>query len=96
MIAAKDVHQLQGQLAELAADKLPAGVKRGTVRTIGRPKVAFLFTGQGSQYVGMGRRLYESQPVFRRAIEKCDEILAKHWGDESLLGDSVSACCRGR
>jgi amino acid adenylation domain-containing protein/thioester reductase-like protein len=40
-----------------------------------RPGVTFLFTGQGSQYAGMGRTLYEAQPVYREAIEQCDEIL---------------------
>ncbi|NER93852.1 MAG: SDR family NAD(P)-dependent oxidoreductase [Symploca sp. SIO1B1] len=39
-------------------------------------KIAFLFTGQGSQYVNMGRQLYEQSPTFRQAINQCEEILS--------------------
>jgi acyl transferase domain-containing protein/acyl carrier protein len=38
--------------------------------------VAFLFTGQGSQYVNMGRGLYEKEPRFREVVDAASEVLA--------------------
>lgn len=48
---------------------------QGDPAAAGRPKVAFLFSGQGSQYKGMGQALYREQPRFRALIDRCDAIL---------------------
>ncbi len=42
--------------------------------------VAFMFTGQGSQYPGMGAGLYETEPVFREYVDRCAELLRPHLG----------------
>jgi len=65
------------------------GEKHSRIRTrraisTASPGVVFMFTGQGSQYAGMGRELFETQPVFRRELEKCAEIL-KPLLDKPLL-----------
>jgi acyl transferase domain-containing protein/acyl carrier protein/NAD(P)-dependent dehydrogenase (short-subunit alcohol dehydrogenase family) len=50
------------------------------------PKVAFLFTGQGSQYVNMLRNLRETEPIIAKVYEEADRTM------EPLLGRSLTSC----
>ena len=79
-----DAEAMAGKLRESRSDKPSSDVVRGCCEGTGRPKIAFLFTGQGSQYVGMGRRLYETSPTFAHALNRCDAALRNRL-DRSLL-----------
>jgi len=42
------------------------------------PAIAFMFPGQGSQYINMGRELYQTEPIFREQVDRCSELLKPH------------------
>ena len=48
------------------------------------PRVAFVMSGQGPQWWGMGRELMQHEPVFRKTIERCDAAM-RPWARFSLL-----------
>jgi acyl transferase domain-containing protein/D-arabinose 1-dehydrogenase-like Zn-dependent alcohol dehydrogenase/acyl carrier protein len=60
-------------LAELAENRLRPGVLRG--EHTNRPTTAWLFTGQGSQYPGMARELFDAEPIFADAVRSCADAV---------------------
>lgn len=67
--------ELKSKLDSWLAGPAGAGLWQRAVAPQSPPRLAFLFTGQGSQYRQMGRDLWETQPVFREVLEQCDRIL---------------------
>ncbi|MEM9149568.1 MAG: amino acid adenylation domain-containing protein, partial [Cyanobacteria bacterium P01_F01_bin.3] len=73
---ASSLPELIDKLADFTAEKVsPTSSHISSPVETPKGAVAFLFTGQGSQYIGMARQLYETQPTFRRVLTRCDEIL---------------------
>lgn len=73
-VAGADAAGLAAGLRELADGYAPTVGARGTAPAEA-PKIAFLFTGQGSQWAGMGKDLYDGDPLFRQTVDRCCRIV---------------------
>ena len=67
------------------AESLRAGLRGLAEEAGGAPsrtpsRVSFAYTGQGSQWVGMGKGLYEIEPVVRAVLDRCETVLLRERG----------------
>ena len=74
-IIARTIKELVTALIALSRGEDAPGLRKARVETRDPPHIIFLFTGQGAQYPGMARRLYDIAPVFRVAFDRCAEVL---------------------
>ncbi len=63
----RDIASLREQLGQVVDS--PPGTENATPR-----KIAFMYTGQGSQWLGMGETLYDNEPVFRAVLDRCEAV----------------------
>src|SRR5690606_9494788 len=90
-----DMNELRSRLdaftAGTAMDGLSVGRPAAGEEARRAPRVAFLFSGNGSQWVGMGRQLLAGMPVFRRSMMRSDRRMRKLLGfslvDQLLAAD---------
>ncbi|XP_035669035.1 highly reducing polyketide synthase 40-like [Branchiostoma floridae] len=69
---AKAREGLQCFANKMATDDVITGTSQNA-----RPKVCFVFPGQGQQWDDMGRKLYQLEPVFRETVDACDQIFTQ-------------------
>ncbi|WP_420128651.1 beta-ketoacyl synthase N-terminal-like domain-containing protein [Longimicrobium sp.] len=65
--------------ARLLTSRAPGQVFDAAAPEGGQP-VAFLFPGLGNHYPGMGKGLYETEPLFRETVDRCAQILRPYLG----------------
>jgi len=70
--------QLYEQMRAFSSGKIPAECVKGHVEGRTNVKVGFLLDDQGAQYIGMGRKIYNASPCFRKALQCCDDLLKAH------------------
>nr|CAD89776.1 MelE protein [Melittangium lichenicola] len=82
-VAGRSRQALVEHLGAFLRDEPHDAISHGEAATR-RPKVVFVFSGQGSQWPAMGRRLMRESPVFRATLEACDQAM-RAYVDWSLM-----------
>jgi epothilone polyketide synthase D len=93
-IATTSREALRAALESMAAGQPAPGAVQGRVSSGRTPKVVFVFPGQGSQWLGMGRQLLAEEPVFRAVLVACDRAIKAEAGWsllEELGADEVTS-----
>ena len=75
--------QVLQDLQRIVDGKKSPTITAGNVLFRGEQRVAFLCTGQGSQYAKMGKTLYEHHPVFRQTMDRCEEVFVEARVDDT-------------
>lgn len=78
VVSATNIVELRARLTAFAENGEADGVRASRLSRQDPARAVFLFTGQGAQYAGMTRSLYERVPVFRAALDRCAAALASH------------------
>lgn len=89
-VVAQDRQELQERLAAFVDGTQGMGTTNGAADPERSPRVVFVFPGQGSQWLGMGRELLAREEVFRQQLEACDAVIAR-FADFSLLDELAAS-----
>ena len=76
-LVCRDKQDAIASLASRASGRVFTGRCEGP-----RPAIAFLFPGQGTQYAGVARGIYEAEPLFRDQVDYCAKILRSYLGND--------------
>jgi len=90
VVLAENAEEMKTALTQFLGGVASPSVKTAVVKRRVKPKIGFLFTGQGSQYPGMGLKLYQAEPKFKKVLDECDDVL------RPILGRSLLALMHGK
>ena len=85
-VLGRSLSEIGEQLDAYFAGEARRGVASGRILPDTKRKIAFVFPGQGSQWLGMARRLMDQEPVFRTTLESCAQALSRY-AEWSLLDE---------